>query len=423
MRKFTLLVCSLAAVFAFAQFTGPGYYRVHNVGSDRYISIKGTAFNNTTNPDAFWPCILMQTDSAQISDPGSIIYIPNMGQASLYAEGVSTYSLTGLMLEIVMDTVTVEDQPVYLAKTKYKSFPCIFRDYGLGLTAGMLGGSPEYYWWIEPVNAESIETSFLGMQPVSNEVADADGWYWATICVDFPILLPVDGGVEGAYTVTDITMGIDSLYYAEPIKVYGQGDTIPATVPVLLKCAAAYPSGNKIIPVGDIANNTALPLKNDLLMGNYFSTFYNHSSFANPDQYGEYISAVASPAVPEYLELGVDEDGRMVFCPKEASEAANAYMDANTAWLDITGLDLKDVTTIYLGQAPVEPEIVRGDASGDGILNVKDVSCVVNYLLVAGSEESEKAEINIEAADFDGDGRLSVRDVSLIINELLMEEE
>lgn len=422
MRKITLLVCLLAAVLAFAQFSGPGYYRVHNVGSDRYISIKGTDFNNTTNPDAFWPCILMLNDSAQISDPASIIYIPNMGQASLYAQGVSTYSLTGLMLKIELDTVCVDDKPVYLAKTTYKHFPCIFRDYGLGLTAGTLGGAPEYYWWIEPVNAESIETSFLGLQPVNNEVADADGWYWATICVDFPFTLPEDGGVEGAYTVTDVVMGIDSLYYAEPVKVYGQGDTVPATVPVLLKCAAAYPSGNKIIPVGDIANNTNLPLKSDLLMGNYFSTFYNHCSFAHPEQYGEYIPDDATMAAPGYLVLGVSEDGRLAFCPKEASEDDNTYLAANTAWLDITDLDLSGVTTIYLGQAPVEPEIIRGDASGDGVLNVKDVSCVVNYLLVADSEESQKAEINIEAADFDGDGRVSVRDIALIINELLMEE-
>lgn len=421
MRKITSLLCSLVAIVAFAQFDGPGYYRVCNVSSEGYICIKGTKFNKTTNPDAFWPCILMLKDSAQVTDPGSIIYIPEMMQTSLHAQGVSTYSLTSLLLDVVPASVMEGGRPTYLAKTIYQYIPCIFRDYGLGLTAGTYE-CPESRWWIEPVNVGSMDTSYLAMKPV-NEVADDNGWYWSTMCCDFPFLLPEEGGIEGAYTVQAVEMDEDGQYFVKPVKVYGQGDTVPAATPVLIKCASAYASGNKYVPVGDIANNTALPLHNDLLVGTYFSNFYNHSSFDDYNRFGEYIPVQAIKAAPERLALGVNEEGRVGFFP----QAEDTYMGANTAWLDIADLMLEGVTAVYIVEEtvvepPVEEEYVHGDADGDGHLSMRDVSLVVKYLMTDGEGEEEEPrgfEINLKAADYDCDGRVSVRDISLIISDLL----
>ena len=247
----------------------------------------------------------MMNDSAQISDPGSIIYIPGTEATSLHAQGVSTYSLTGLKMDVVPSEVCENDLPTYLAITTYNNYPCYFRDFGFGLTAGF-GDKPKTRWWIEPVNAGSIDTSFLGVKPVNEAVQDAEGWYWTSICCDYPFLLPVDGGVEGAYTVTEVKMGEDGLYYAEPVKVFGQGEIVTAATPVLLKCKAAYASGNKVVPVGDIANHTAMPIVNDLLMGNYFSNFTNRSSYKDDTAFIEYIPEQATfgglPIGKRYLQ-------------------------------------------------------------------------------------------------------------------------
>ncbi len=432
MKRFiTAVVYLMAVAVAGAQFTQPGFYRVHNVGSDRYICIKGTKYNKTSNPDAFWPCIKMLNDSAQISDAGSIVYIPEMGQTSLCAQGVSTFSLTGLFLEIDTATVREGGKPTYVAKTQYGTFPCIFRDYGNGLTAGFLE-KPESRWWVEPVNAGSIDTSFLGIKPVNEAVADANGFYWATLCCDFTFVLPEEGGIVGAYTVKEITTGEDGLYYAQAVKVYGQGDTVPAATPVLLKCKAGYASGNKIIPAVPIANRTSMPIVNDLLMGNYFSNFINHAHLTSYDVTAEYIPDQATMATDDYLALGVDADGKLGFFP----QAEGTYMDANSAWLApaLMAKEQGAMTAVYLAEVedeepgdPEEPVVILGDANGDGIVNIKDVTLLINYLMRENNDAEEPARfnapstVNAAALDVNEDGIVNIKDVTALINLLLAE--
>lgn len=406
------------AFFAHAQFVGPGFYRVHNVGSDSYISIKGTRFEKTTRPDAFWSCILMQKEPAQHSDVGSIIYIPAMGQTSLCSQGVSTYSLTGLMLEIDTATVNEGGKPTYVAKTKYENFPCIFRDYGNGLTAGFLE-TTESRWWIEPVNEESMDSSYLGLQPVNAAVADADGYYWATMCCDFPFFIPLDGGVEGAYTIKEVLMGDDGYYYAAPVKVCGQDETLPAATPVLLKCKSPDIADNKVVPTGDIANRTAMPIVSDLLMGNYFSIFTNHAHLTDYSITTEYLPQQSTAACDENLALMVDDEGKLCFVPQDAG----TYMAANTAWLNVKGVNLEGALKVYLGEAPIVT-IIQGDIDGNGELSIKDVTLLINYLLIGGSANAIKSEndgqsIDWSRADLNGDGEISITDVTLLLHLIL----
>lgn len=434
MRRITFIVCLLAAIVASAQYSGAGFYRVHSACTDRYISIKGTKFAKSTNADAFWTCIKMLDDSAQMYDPGSIIYIPSMQQTSLCAQGVSTYTLTGLLMEVDTANVMEGGLPTYIATTEYyderisNEFHCIFREFGVGLTAGVFERF-ESHWWIEPVNEESIETSYLGVKPVNEAMPDADGYYWATICCDFPFLLPAGGGVEGAYTIQEVKMGSDSLYYAAPVLVSGQGEVVPAATPVLLKCTMGHPSGNKIVPVGQIANHTTMPIVNDMLMGNYFSNFINHASLYDPSVLSEYVPDQATVASETNLALGVDDEGRLGFYPMPEG----SYMAANTAWLTTAALDLEGVTAVYLGEAPVnedpEPEpVIKGDVDGNGELNVGDATRLIAYLMSYNPEEaqlenegstSDDVNINYEAADFNSDGQVNITDAALLISVLL----
>lgn len=422
MRRFiTSLVCLLVAVIAYAQFTQPGYYRVHNVATDSYICIKGTKYNKTSNPDAFWSCVKMLNDGSQVSDAGSIIYIPSMGQTSLGAQGVSTYSLTHLYLEIDTAAVREGGKPTYIAKTKYNNFPCIFRDYGNGLTAGYID-QPESRWWIEPINVGSMDTSYFGVQPVNEAVKDADGWYWTSLCCDFPFLVPADGGVEGVYTVQEIVKGDDDAFYAEPVKVYGQGDTVPAALPVLIKCKGMTAADNKLVPVSEVANHTVMPIVSDILMGNYFSNFINHADLLDYSVVTEYVPTQASLASDYNLVLGVNAEGKLGFYPQEIG----TYMAANSAWLSTALLaeEIAGQTTVYLGKAPVaEPEPVKGDADGDGDVNIKDVTLLIDYLLTIDTDPSKAPKVNVEALDLNNDGQVTIKDLALMIELLLMNEE
>ncbi len=425
MKKFYVFFCLLVmALMANAEYAGPGFYRVHNAGSDSYICIKGTSFSWTSNPDAFWGCIKMLPagEQSHVSDAGTLIYIPYTDQTSLYAQGVDTYSLTELLMDVDTAKVREGGLPTYVAKTKIwitmnneeKLFTCYFRDQGNGLTAGSFDRT-EARWWIEPVNEETIETSYYGVQPTDESIVDADGMYWTTLCCDFPFLIPADGGVQGAYTVREVKQDEQGDYCAMAVKVYGQGEVVPAATPVLLKCAAPTVDGNKLIPTGEVANNRTFPIVSDLLMGNYFSTFINHANMQDFSIMEEYVPEQATVAGACQLALGVDGEGRLGFFPK----AEGTYMDANTAWLDIEALELPDVNAVYLVEWEA-PEVVQGDANGDGVVSIKDVTFLIDYLLSSPAPEFNSGRDNsIAGADVNGDGLINIKDVTALIDLLL----
>lgn len=416
MKKITFVFSLLVVLLAHAQYTGPGFYRVHNVGSDSYICIKGTKFNKTTRPDAFWPCVLMQKDHAQVvSDPGSIIYIPDTVQTSLCSQGVSTLSLTGLALDIDFAKVNEGGKLTYIAMTYSQEFfgghiPCIFRDCGNGFTAGS-SDKPESRWWIEPVNEASMDSSYFGLTPVNSVTADEGTEYWATLCCDFPCLIPEGGSVEGAYTVNRIYNGKESTAMVKPIKRYGQGDTIPGATPVLIKCTSTEAKDNKLVPVGEIANHTTLPITADLLMGNYFSIFTNHGHLTDYTVMTDYLPEQSTPASNNYLALGIDENGTIGFFPKEEG----TYMDANTAWLDVTTMTDKNVSAVYF--------VVNGDGNGDGRCDMDDLSLIINYLLNSSYEPTKLSAASfsdtIIGLDIDENGQIDMDDLSKLINYLL----
>ena len=423
MRICTFFACLLVSVMASAQFSGHGYYRVHNANTDCYISIKGTHYEKTINTDAFWACVLMQRESTVMSDPGAVIYIPDTIGVALYAQGVDTYSLTGLWMDIYPAPVKQNGLETYVAHVTYDGLNFFFRDMETGMCAGGTRRKAESHWWIEPINESTMETSYLGLKPVNSE-PDGEGWYWATMCCDYPIFIPADGGVVGAYTVSEVAMGPDSIYYAEPVQVCGQGDTVPAATPVLFKCKSASVSDNKVVPVGDLANCTAMPISNDLLMGNYFSSFTNYADLSDCSVTKLYIPEQATPAMPEYLTLVLDSCGRMTFVPKDAE----SYMDANSAWLNVKGLDLDPEAPIILGMKPeVDPIVVpdpdpedgSGDANGDNRVDIDDLTLVIAYVLGDSSLETKMKMVYVNACDVDMNGSVDVDDVTVLIQMLL----
>lgn len=61
-----------------------------------------------------------------------------------------------------------------------------------------------------------------------------------------------------------------------------------------------------------------------------------------------------------------------------------------------------------------------GDVDMDGVVYIKDVSALVDYLNNCDNEMRDP--FNIQAADVNGDGRISIGDVSALIDKLLAQE-
>lgn len=65
-------------------------------------------------------------------------------------------------------------------------------------------------------------------------------------------------------------------------------------------------------------------------------------------------------------------------------------------------------------EEPVEPEVLPGDVNGDGEVNIKDVSALIDYLLTGDTEG-----VNLANADMSQDHEVSIKDVSALIDYLL----
>ncbi len=71
--------------------------------------------------------------------------------------------------------------------------------------------------------------------------------------------------------------------------------------------------------------------------------------------------------------------------------------------------DVADVAKVYLSEA-----LLKGDANGDGVVDVADVVAIVNYILEKPAENFYKA-----AADVNGDTVIDAADVVSVVNIIL----
>jgi hypothetical protein len=59
----------------------------------------------------------------------------------------------------------------------------------------------------------------------------------------------------------------------------------------------------------------------------------------------------------------------------------------------------------------IDPSVIKGDANGDGSVNITDVAYVIDY--INGTIDPGFVEA---AADVNGDGEINITDVALIID-------
>ena len=75
-------------------------------------------------------------------------------------------------------------------------------------------------------------------------------------------------------------------------------------------------------------------------------------------------------------------------------------------------------TSSYTVVFPEMPEIIKGDANGDGLVNITDVTLLISALL-----SDNLSGINQQNADMDDNGTLNITDATMIINTILNSAE
>jgi len=350
MKKITFFIIGLmmacVPLAMHADYIEAGFYRVHCKLSSRYVSVVGEEYSASQSSDAFWKCIRMRSgyagyrsydtnDSVHITDPATIIYIPNIGSScKLYAQGTSTYSITGMTFKIAASSTVYQGRKTYLASIMVLFARCYLQDY-CGFDIGK-EETDNGRWFLEPLTADSINDYYFAADPLSTP--DADGYYWATLCCDYNFEIPEGSGVIDAYKVTadNIKVADDGSYYldTENLTSCVSGTTMNSSgVPVLIKCKYPYPSWNKLVPTGDVGNKTSFPLENGILKGNYFGSFLNNSNTGSWKEYTTYVSNNATKMDANYRTLGIDANGKLAFVTDTIT-----YMPQNKAVLDVSSI-------------------------------------------------------------------------------------
>lgn len=355
-NKFTLLlIASLTMLSASAQLNGNGYYRLKNKVTGEYASLASDvlSYDNALRDIGIngilekqqiaWKVIgsdryqegqatvvakmgcYLQNDIKMVSSPttvpGSIFYIKNQSSKdktyNLLGEGTSIYKITtgvytgssygnfdiGGFYTYINSVSGSSDLYTMYINTKVTAKITVLititktvdmGNYYFKATDGVFGvekdaSAKEYaQWYIEP--ATTFNISCL-------EKVHQNGYYYTTLCVDFPFTIPESSTVNAAYKV----VGKNADGYAVLEEIDG---TIPGGTPVLLECTS-YKAEDNVLnivtgtePAGKAcADGAVITSDGNYLQGRYFNA---------PAASYSYLNTYKSPSVTE--SLGVEKN-------------------------------------------------------------------------------------------------------------------
>ena len=153
--------------------------------------------------------------------------------------------------------------------------------------------------------------------------------------------------------------------------------------------------GDSIAVTSKFIAYSGKPLKEDSLLV-YYSIdngpyqVAHMTATGNPDEYVGYIKGYHNASEVDYYVFGADESGHRYQQPV-FGELDPHHFTVNISFL-------------------------RGDVNGDGLVNITDVTLLINYVM-----NEDASLINIDAADCSQDGQINLTDVTVLINYLMTE--
>ncbi|MBO5976961.1 MAG: Ig-like domain-containing protein [Bacteroidales bacterium] len=298
---FVLAFC-LMAISSYAKLEGDGYYRIKNVGSGRYITVRdnrGSIDIASTSADLGAVELYKGFDNV-VSDPSSVLYVQDCGGGfKFYAQGTDTYEIIGYYLKVKLNN----DGETYKAYQSNDYLMMYLGDVEMSsVIDGVLGTNAKGTyrdWYVYPVKANS--DNYFGIKP---EFQTSKGQF-ASFYASFPFNTVAEG--MKVYYIYKVDQGM---------AVYKEinNQQVPAGMPVLIKCAGANPADNKI----DIKANSGKVAGDNQLGGVYFCN--TSKAHRNVKAYDANTMRV----------LGVNAAGELVF-----KKVSLDYLPANKAYLKV----------------------------------------------------------------------------------------
>lgn len=305
MKKTLLLsLMAMASISALADYTGPGYYRVQNYKTERWISIidnRGTIDFGSTSVD-LQAIKLQKNFDVVCSDPASILYIKPAGsQFQIEAQGTGIYQIIGHYVNLNQVGGT-EGNKYYTASGTLKGVTKYIGDSQfMPEDIGWANTTPKdekRYWHIKPLTDEG--DCFFGVKPT----VESAGKFYGSMFGDFPFST-LSEGVK-AYCVKYAANGMAVL---EPLT-----GTVAKGTPVIFECNSANPSDNRLHIGGEGTSVSGNKLKG-VYFKNDVKTHLNRVAFD-----------------PNTMRvLGTLSDGTVGFVTPEDLD----YIPANTCYLTV----------------------------------------------------------------------------------------
>lgn len=352
MKKSIFILASLLVCLnSFAQLNGDGYYRIRNLGSQRYCIVtdnKGSVSISSTSAD-LGAIKLLKNFSNVVSDPGSIIYVNDVnGQYRFEAQGTDTHKIIGYDLKL--KNSSNGSYLAYQEEAMLRKYLCDGRkeDTEEGSMSTNSDNTTHRNWEILPLS--SSDDNYFG---ITSEYA-YNGNYYSTLYASFPFTFASSG--MSAYYVSKVDNGIAVL--AEVAN-----NTVPASMPVIIKTASSGPSANRL----NIGANTATNPSDNKLGGVYFhNTSKKHNNL--------------TPYDPETMRvLGITSKGKLGFI-----KASIDYLPANKAYLNVPA------------GSPDELKLMTKEEYENRNVNVK-VSAIVGGTVIGGGEYKVNSQISLAA--------------------------
>lgn len=310
-RIITCLLSVVMSLGTYAQITS-GYYRLQCKETGRYLAIHNDYVNKEsakrTGQVELQSLETIEKFDSIVNDPGSIIYIKNMGYGyAIEGQGFTTEGRLNLQITKVKDAYRLWTTMTYegVQITRY------LRDYkhtnGKSYVTTDESKSKNWDWYIIPVDGDQ----YFGLR---GDVKVGEN-YFTTLYAKFPVKL---GSGMKAYTVNTLT---ESTCTLKDI-----GNTVPAKTPVVIACAGKETSANKVTPL----KSDDAAISDNKLKG---VTFCYPVILPNGQERRDNPAWNAKDYVPATMRVLGEADGKLCFI---TASSDLEFLAANRAYLPVS---------------------------------------------------------------------------------------
>lgn len=261
-------------VAVFNQVDTENYCFLRNKGTGKYLKIIATNdYRNPTNEDnpvgSLNGSFTMVEEDKAISDPGCVFMVTgsssgtNLKQVSIVSQGQVVGGLSGAkVIKKPLSIRPASSSTYYISFTgqvyksgRYNDITLYFRDNGDEPDLPSTTADEKSQWEMLMLNKANIGTNYFGLAP--NQLLKKDNKYYTTLYTTFPYEL--QSGT--AYYVSDqsiVPYGDESEGKYRVVCQEVSGKQVPANSAVIIECNGTDPSDNKILPLPQSTQITAL---------------------------------------------------------------------------------------------------------------------------------------------------------------------